>query len=169
MWFIGAPVSLAADEGEVVPAGAGLVVTRSGDRHLTLVFLGRVPDADVLATWAAVPELGLPSTVDARRWERFGRSAIALVVSDDELLDAAAAMCHDAAEGLIHLRRPSPFRPHVTMARVPRRARAPTSRALRDWPLPARPIELGTLTLFRSRTEPTGDRYERVMQRHVTG
>jgi 2'-5' RNA ligase len=170
VWFIGVPMSLGADERELVPASADLVATRAADRHLTLVFLGRAPDHDVATVWQSVPALGLPSTVDAHRWERFGRSAIALVVSDDDgLLDAAATVCHDAADGLIEVRRPSPFRPHVTMARVPRRARPPSSGALRGWPLPASPLEVGALTLFRSRTDPGTDRYEIVEQLPGTG
>jgi 2'-5' RNA ligase len=166
VWFIGAPVSLAAEDDDLVPARPDLVATRPGDRHLTLAFLGPAPDEHARALWSSLPPVVLPDASRALRWERLGRSAIALEVSDDDrLLTAAAAACYDAADGLIELVPPSPFRPHVTMARVPRRSRPPSSRVLSELPLPSSALEVGSLTLFRTRTQREGDRYERVEQR----
>jgi 2'-5' RNA ligase len=165
-WFIGVPVVLQPEDADLPPAAPGVVALGAADRHVTLAFLGHAADEAVMAIWARMPALALPATVRARRWERFGRRAIALVVwDDDDRLDAAAAASHRAAEASIELRSPSPFRPHVTMARIGRRARPPTSRALRDWPLPARPLAVGALTLFRSRREPSRGRYEAVERR----
>ena len=116
--------------------------------------------------WRSVPVLDLPSQARAVRWERFGRSAIALVVADkDGRLGAAADACHGAAAPLIELRPPSPFRPHVTMARVRRRARPPSAAVLRAWTVPQAGLQLGPLTLFRSRVDPGDDRYEVVAHR----
>ncbi|MGH9084992.1 MAG: 2'-5' RNA ligase family protein [Acidimicrobiales bacterium] len=164
MWFVGAPLVFGDDDG-LVPPGADVVPIRPSDRHVTLVFLGRVPDAAALQVWRSVPPLRLPAEVCGVRWERFGRSALALELSDDDgLLAVAADRCHDAAEGVVEVQRHPVYRPHVTMARVSRRSRPPSGRALREWPLPSGPIAVGVPTLFRSRPQPTEDRYEPVDQ-----
>jgi 2'-5' RNA ligase len=164
VWFVGAPV-LFGGSGVLVPADTEVVATREADRHITLVFLGRVPEEDVMRFWGSLPQLDLPARTRPLRWERFGRSAIALALADDDgLLSTAAGACHDAAEGLIGVRRPPEHRPHVTMARVPRRSRPPAPQALRAWPVPPGPLDVGLITLFRSRTGATGDRYEVVEQ-----
>jgi 2'-5' RNA ligase len=161
VWFVGAPVSFPEDPADLVPVDAEIVATSAGDRHITLVFLGRAPTDTVMQLWGALPPFGMPRQVRPLRWERFGRSAVALALADDDgLLAAAAEACHDAAEGLIEVRRPSEHRPHVTMARVPRRARPPRPQALSQWPVPAGPLDVGPVTLFRSRTDGSGDRYE---------
>ncbi len=166
VWFVGAPVTVAAADEPLVPEGAGLRATRSADRHLTLVFLGQVPDDTAQRVWRSIPPLRLPREVHARRWERFGKSALALELSDDDgLLDAAAARCHDAAaEVVVDLRRPPVFRPHVTMARVPRRGRPPTAHALRDWPVPSSGLQVGRPTLFHTAAPGSRDRYAVVAQ-----
>ncbi len=169
MWFIGAPVSLAGDP-DVVPSNTELRLTRPGDQHLTLVFLGRIPVETAMDCWSALPQLALPPQTRPRRWERFGRSAIALVVSDDDgLLRSAAEAGHDAVASLVELSRPSVFRPHVTMARVPRRARPPTAKVLQEWPVPSVPLDVGRTTLFRSTTGGSGDRYEVVEEQPQSG
>ena len=145
-------------------------VTRPGDRHLTLVFLGRIPVETVMDCWAALPPLVLPRQTRPRRWERLGQSAIALAISDDDgLLRSAADACHDAVASLVELRRPSVFRPHVTMARVPRRARPPTSTVLQEWPVPSAPLDVGRTTLFRPAAGGSGDRYEVVEEQPQSG
>ena len=117
-----------------------------------------------------LPELDLPTRVRPLEWQRFGRRAIALVVSDDDgLLRAAADACHDIAARLVEVRRPPEFRPHVTMARVPRRARPPTAPALREWAVPSARLDVGPATLFRSSNGETGDRYEVVEQQSRPG
>lgn len=171
MWFVGAPLHFATGDDALVPTDADVDVEpiRPGDRHVTLVFLGRVPDDTALQVWRAVPPLRLPSELRAVRWARFGRSALALELSDDDgLLASAAGLCEGAAEPLVALQRHPVYRPHVTMARVPRRSRPPSTRALEDWPLPAAPIAVGAPTLYRSNPQPTGDRYELVAQQPTT-
>jgi 2'-5' RNA ligase len=165
VWFVGAPVAFAADD-PLVPADADVRATRPADRHVTLVFLGRVPGDTARRVWRSIPPLRLPVEVHARRWERFGRSALALELSDDDgLLEAAAARCHDeAADVVVDLGRPAVFRPHVTMARVPRRGRPPSGRELRSWPVPSSALPVGRPTLFRTNPQSTGDRYEVVDQ-----
>jgi 2'-5' RNA ligase len=166
VWFVGAPVTFAADDEPLVPADADVRAIGSADRHVTLVFLGRVPDDTARRVWQSIAPLELPVEVQALRWERFGRSALALELSDgDGLLEAAAALCHDAAADVgIEVRRPAVFRPHVTMARVPRRGRPPRERDLRGWPVPSSALRVGRLTLFHSNPQSTGDRYDVVEQ-----
>jgi 2'-5' RNA ligase len=169
MWFVGAPVSFDDDAGELVPVDADVVAIRPADRHVTFAFLGQVEPEIVEQYWSSLPTLALPRRVHPRRWERFGRSAIALSLADDALLTAAADACHDAALGLIELRPSETFRPHVTLARVRRRARPPSPQALRRWVLPRDAIEVGRLTLFRSGTGARDDRYEHVAQQPPPG
>jgi 2'-5' RNA ligase len=162
VWFVGAPVSFAGDPLLAVPAGVEVVATRPADRHVTLVFLGRVPQESALDLWAALPPLTVPEHVGAVAWERFGRNAIALsVADDDDQLRAATDLCLDVAVAqLTDLTRPAGFRPHVTLGRIRKRARPPTPAALRGWPVPADPLHVGPPTLFRSRGRADGDRYE---------
>jgi 2'-5' RNA ligase len=166
VWFVGVPVTFAADDEPLVPADADVRALRPADRHVTLVFLGRVPDGAARRVWRSLPTLRLPVEVHALGWDRFGRSAVALGLSDDDgLLEAAATLCHDAAgDVVVDRRRPAVFRPHVTMARAPRRGRPPTERDLRRWPVPSSALQVGRPTLFRSNPRSTGDRYEVVEQ-----
>jgi 2'-5' RNA ligase len=138
----------------------------TGDRHVTLVFLGRVAEDTARRVWAALPTMTLPHERRALAWERFGRTAIALELADDDgLLEAAADACREASTGVDEGRPPERFRPHVTMARVARRARPPSPRALARWQLPAEPLRVGALTLFRAAQQSSGDRYEQVDHR----
>jgi 2'-5' RNA ligase len=166
VWFVGAPLTFAADDEPLVPADADVRATRPADRHVTLVFLGSVPEETARRVWQSIPPLELPADVRGLRWDRFGRSALALELSDDDgLLEAAAASCHDAAIAVVEdIRRPEVFRPHVTMARVPRRGRPPSTGGLRGWPVPSSALQVGRPTLFRSNPQPTGDRYDVVEQ-----
>ena len=148
-----------------MPDHAGLSATRVADRHVTLAFLGPVPDDDVSRCWASLPRLALPAAAAPTGWARFGRSAIVVTLADDDRqLIAAMDACHDAAAEVFDLRRPAEQRPHVTLARVRRRAKAPRPHVLRGWDVPAGPVEVGRVTLFRSRPSGSGDRYEVVEQ-----
>lgn len=168
MWFVGAPLAFASEDA-VVPPGADVVPIGPGDRHVTLVFLGRVADDTALQAWRSLPALRLPSEVRAMRWARFGRSALALELSDEGgLLAVAAGRCEGAAARLVAIQRHPVYRPHVTMARVPRRSRPPSARSLDEWPLPPGPIAVGVPTLYRSKTQPTDDRYEAVAQQPIS-
>jgi 2'-5' RNA ligase len=166
VWFVGAPVTVADADEPVAPTGAEVRAVRPGDRHVTLVFLGGVPVDTAQEVWRSIPLLRLPAEVRALRWARFGRSALALELSDaDGLFEGGATQCSDAATSVgIEVRPPPVFRPHVTIARVPRRGRPPTDRDLHEWPVPRSALQVGRLTLFRSNPASTGDRYEVVEQ-----
>jgi 2'-5' RNA ligase len=157
VWFVGAPVAL-VDERELPPLPGEVRWTSVADRHLTLRYLGRVDDDIAMSAWRAMPALDLPPTASVLRWARFGRSALALVLDDpDGRLAAAAATAHPDA--------PPPYRPHVTLGRIPRRERPPSPTAIARWPLPADVMRVGAPTLFRTRPPGDGDRYEPVVER----
>jgi len=162
VWFVGTPVSFADDPLLAVPAGVELVATRPADRHVTLVFLGRMPQESALDLWDALPPLTVPEHVGAVAWERFGRNAIALSVADgDDQLRAATDLCLGVAVAqLTDFTRPAGFRPHVTLGRIRKRAHPPTPAAMRGWTVPAELIQVGLPTLFRSRGRADGDRFE---------
>lgn len=165
MWFIGAPLAFEVADAELVPPDAEVVPVRPGDRHVTLVFLGGVPDDSALSIWRSLPDLRLPAEVRALGWARFGQSALALELSDEHgLLTVAAGRCDSAATAVVELQRHPHYRPHVTMARTPRRSRPPSARALAGWPMPSQPIAVGAPTLYRTKPQPGSDRYERVAQ-----
>lgn len=165
MWFVGAPLSFDDDDDQLVPLEAGVTPVRPADRHVTLVFLGGVPDGTATQVWRSLPTLRLPPEVRALGWARFGATALALELSDqDGLLAVAAGRSAGVAESLVDLQRHPTYRPHVTMARVPRRVRPPGARALHGWPVPEEPIAVGAVTLYRTKPQPGGNRYEIVAE-----
>jgi 2'-5' RNA ligase len=165
VWFVGAHVGF-GDDPAAVPPSPAVVPTRPGDRHVTLVYLGPVPEEDADGLWRALPALALPEQTAARAWALFGRRAIAVTLTDDDgRLETAADACIALARSrLPQLRPPARFRPHVTLGRVGRRATPPSRAAVRTWPLPARPLTVGRPTLFRTAADRSGDRYEVVAQ-----
>lgn len=165
VWFVGAPVSFEGALDEGFSRSDAIVPTRPGDRHLTLVYLGRVPTDDVMRVWRALPQLALPDHGRPLGWERFGRRAIALSLADDDgRLRSAAEVCFDVADArLPQFDRPASFRAHVTLGRVRKQAKPPTSTTLGAWIVPPA-VDLGPPTLFRLDEQSTGDRYERVEQ-----
>ena len=166
VWFIGTPVALPPGDPDPVPSEAHVRPLLPPDRHVTVVFLGNVPDDTAQAGWQALPELSLPAEASAQRWARFGRSALALELADDDgRWEDAAVTAVEAVTSLVTVRSPSPFRPHVTMARVPRRAKPPTASALARWALPIQPLRVGPLTLFHSAPSGSERRYVAVEQR----
>ena len=133
---------------------------------MTLLFLGRRPEDAVRSLWASLPSLGVPEQARAVGWERFGRRALALALADDDgrWRTAAGEAAAIAAQQLPDLAVPADFRPHVTVGRLPKAARPPTSHVMGRWPVPTGPLGVGPPALFRSRDDPTGDRYEVVAQ-----
>ena len=148
------------------PDVAGLRWTRRDQWHVTVRFLGSVPDAgpvhDALAAVAAsavTTEAVLGPTVD-----RFGRRVLQVPVSGLEPLAAAVVA---ATTGMGRPPDDRPFAGHVTLARVSGRGsldlRPLTGAAVSArWPV-------GEMSLMRSRLSPAGARYEVVSAFGLSG
>ncbi len=149
--------------------------------HLTLRFLGQTPAAAVdgieaamreaaAATPAQTPRLGRLELNNRRRpralWVELGDGAAALARLAERLA-AALAERGLAPEG-------RPFRPHLTLARVPPRLRsadrATLARLLTTTRAPAPlPLPVTALALMESRLGPAGARYARRSQATLRG
>lgn len=157
----------------LAPAWAGEKWVPAANLHVTLRFLGDVPDGDVpaLASAAADALCGLRAPVltpDGVRTVPSPRSARMLwgVMVDED--GAAAAI----AEALASATAPfaaegddKPFRAHVTLvrARTPRHAPAEALAAAdAQVRASARPMSVPCVTLFSSDLAPGGPRYETI-------
>jgi 2'-5' RNA ligase len=133
------------------------------DLHLTLCFLGDVPEARV----ATVQEVASDITAHHSRlsltrldcWER--SRVLCLLPEQDDALRAVGELARSidaAARGAGIAPDAKPFRPHVTVARkVP-----PAASRARRWPEPlAAPLPFTTdgFVLLQSAPEPDGPRY----------
>jgi 2'-5' RNA ligase len=99
-----------------LPSSAPL--TRTDKWHLTLVFLGEVPDASVdrlTGALAAVPSTG-PFTLRLRGTGRFGKVAWAAVDGDLPRLTALRETARTAADAAGFPSDPRPFTPHLTVS-----------------------------------------------------
>lgn len=132
--------------------------------HATLCFLGwrSQRDVEAIATACgvlagrALPELSLGEAIWLPR-RRPRVLAVALVDSGGALADAQAALAAELAAGGWYDAGERPFLAHVTVARAGRGVRAPRA------PLPAPPqlrYRAPGVTLYRSRLERSGARYE---------
>jgi 2'-5' RNA ligase len=133
----------------------GLRWTRRDQWHVTLRFLGPVPDAAPVAE--ALSGLDLPSSaaVLGPAVDRFGRRILHVPVAG---LEAVAAGVVGATERLGQPPDDRPFHGHITLARVADRARVDLQ------PLTGRAVHakwrVGTICLVESRLSPAGARYE---------
>ena len=139
--------------------------------HLTLKFLGDVPDAGVPALCDALREVRLdgPMTLSATRLECFPpRGPVRVIAAGLEegggvgRLPRLHAETEAACAGLGFPREGRPYRPHVTLARaripVPASRRAPLEELTASaWPGPA--FTAGEFCLIESRLKPTGAEY----------
>jgi 2'-5' RNA ligase len=133
--------------------------------HLTLAFLGEVERVDAVV--ATVLPLAAPvGDLAARRPVLLGRgSALAVELTDGD--GACAALARRVGKALaaagLHTPERRRFRPHVTVARVPRGAPVPPVRELAPLPEAARaPFAATALTVFSSALSPRGARYTAV-------
>ncbi len=148
------------------PDVPGLRWTRRHQWHVTLRFLGRLPDpAPVVQALAAVAsaavatEAVLGPTVD-----RFGRRVLHVPVSG---LDQLAAAVLSATSGLGRPPDDRPFTGHVTLARVAE-GKSVDLRPLTGASVSARwPVD--EIALVRSDLSPAGARYEVVARFGLSG
>lgn len=134
--------------------------------HVTLVFLGYLPQKDIerVATAAVGAVRGLRAPLfqvrEVRSVPPRNPRLFALDLADeDERGSSVQAAAADALERE-RLYRPEkrPFWPHITVARVRRGERRVPALDAPD--LPSEPFVAGRLTLYRSHLSPRGARYE---------
>ena len=131
--------------------------------HVTLAFLGRRPEADVETISRVLREAAGPPPQLALGTALLlpPRRARVLTVSLADRDGTLAALQGRVSDGLeaagVFVPEKRPFRPHVTVARLRPRERAPRSVVAEPAPLE---LKAGTLTLFVSRLHPSGARYE---------
>jgi 2'-5' RNA ligase len=131
--------------------------------HLTLAFLGRRPVGDVTVVSSVLHDAPEPAPrlVLAGGLLLPPRRARVLCASledpDGTLLDLQSRVSDELTAAGVYTPEKRPFRPHVTVARLRPRARAP--RSVTESP---EPLEFagGPLTLFESRLHPSGAHYE---------
>ena len=134
--------------------------------HLTLHFLGDVPEAEVSPLDAALAGVeGRAFSLAVGRLGAFpnSRSARVLVaeVSAPSELAALHARIGAALEGLGMATERRPFRPHFTLARL----KAPEREAVRAFlvqPVPALSFAVEAFHLYQSRLHPKGAEYTRL-------
>jgi len=146
-----------------MPLVAGLRAVAPEALHVTLAFLGWRPLADAEAAGDVLAARAAPVGVlgwGGALWLPRRRPRVLAVALEDPagaLGRVQAAVEAGLAEALAHAPESRPFLPHVTVARVPRGARAGG-----DPPAgpPARRFAVGSLTLYRSHPVAGGARYE---------
>jgi 2'-5' RNA ligase len=145
--------------------------TDSNGLHLTLKFLGEIDTSQVQPVADALQQVGARNERLELRITGFGafpslRRASVLwvgVTADPRLL----ALQRDVEESLALLGYPAeqrPFRPHLTVARTQRGARAPDVSRLADQFDYDRNVAVHTVDLMSSRPGPGGSRYEALVQ-----
>jgi 2'-5' RNA ligase len=131
--------------------------------HVTLAFLGSRPPGDVATiepVIAAEDGQSAPRLAFKRVLGLPPRRARVLTVEledrDGTLEVLQARIAHDLAAAGVYTPETRAFRPHVTVARLRPRMRAP-----RDAPeLGPHAFAASSITLYRSQTHPTGARYQ---------
>ena len=137
------------------PDTEGLRWTRRDQWHVTLRFLGSVPDAAPVVEALRALDLPVAEAVLGPAVDRFGRRILHVPVAG---LDAIAAGVVGATAGLGRPPDDRPFRGHITVARVAERARVDLG------PLTRSAVEarwrVDAICLVESRLSPAGARYE---------
>ena len=137
------------------PEVKGLRWTRRDQWHVTLRFLGPVPDVAPVTEALSGLALSAAEAVLGPAVDRFGRRILHVPVAG---LDAIAAGVVGATTGLGRPPEDRPFAGHITLARVADRARVDL-RPLAGSAIEAR-WRADALCLVESRLSPAGARYE---------
>lgn len=144
--------------------GRNLRPIEPGNMHLTLIFLGQRGEAEISLIASVLDEFAdqAPAlAIGAPVWlPRRNPRAFAVEVRP---LDAALARVQSgivsSLGGVLDLREPRSFHPHITVARLPR-----TFRARREPPPPTPQLEFEaeSLSIYRSHLRPEGAEYEAI-------
>lgn len=163
-----ARAALAVWRDEALGGQAGLRLVPAQSLHVTLVFLGHRPEAEIepiAGSLGAVARLTAPVLwpVGIQAVPRRRPRLLALELDDPEgragAVQAAASGALEAQE--LHAPERRPFWPHVTLARVRGQRRDEPSPALGpEAGRPEGPLRFEHVTLYRSHLDPGGARYE---------
>lgn len=143
---------------------------RAENLHVTLKFLGEVPDGQVPAVCDALKGVAVPGPLrlNVQGVTFFPpRGPIRVFVAevggpDMQPLCALQAAVEHALEAVGFPREGRPFRPHVTLARARRERRVPAvaRKLVAEHPLPAgEPFDVDAFVLMRSELKPMGAIY----------
>jgi RNA 2',3'-cyclic 3'-phosphodiesterase len=165
----GARADLAAWRQEALGGRDELRLVDSQALHMTLVFLGHLPEEEIpriaALVRAAVPDGPAPrlTAVGMKPVPPRHPRLFALDLADaDSRAGEVQASVSDALEAAgLYEPEKRPFWPHVTLARVRKGARAALIEAP---PPPAEPWDAAAVTLYRSRLSRAGAQYEPLEQ-----
>jgi len=149
---------------DVLRLAAGLRAVPPEALHVTLCFLGWRGESEIRAianACAAVtcePPVGL-RLGDVKWLPARGARVLAVGIEDctGALMRVQATLSKALQAGSWYAPEPRPFLAHVTVARVQKGARPPSSALASPSPVA---MKASTITLFRSRLGPSGARYE---------
>jgi 2'-5' RNA ligase len=152
-------------------APGGVRRVPAANLHLTLAFLGSRSPADAALVAAQLagpaPDVGMLATAGAL-WlppRRPGVLAVALRAGGTGLAELRAELVAELAASIGFEPERRPFRPHVTVGRVPRATRLAASEL--DPPAPELAFASPALTLYRSHAGGRGARYEPLATRSL--
>lgn len=166
------PPDIAAAAARVLPASGALRHVRAENMHVTLAFLGAVPDDRLAAAVAAVRSAGARQRSFTASVDRLGRfpehdgvpRVVWLGIGDGA--DALGALASSVRDELRARELPfdaKPFEPHVTLARVRDGADRADARAVADAldhaRFPATRFAVNGFALVESHLTPQGPRY----------
>ena len=157
------------------PESTGWRWARPEGVHLTMRFLGEVPDARVereAVEWRRIAASCTPALLELAGMGAFPRSSRPRVlwvgvreIAPGEALQVLARRLEEGARSLAFSAEERAFSPHLTLARAERGGHRSMPAAV---PVPALRLRADELTLFRSRLERGGARYE-ALQRFPLG
>jgi 2'-5' RNA ligase len=150
---------------DAIPDGVSWV--KPANLHMTMKFLGEVPDQRVPAivdalraiTWHGALRLSTgPAAVMPPRGP--GRVLVVDVEGEVDGLESLAATIDDACATAGFEREGHPFRPHLTLGRLRPPRRLPPN-AIANVDAPAVPVTVTEFVLIQSQLNPTGSIYTR--------
>lgn len=168
--------ALAAWREAALAGQAGLRLVPAESLHVTLVFLGHRPEAEIepiAGSLAVLAGLSAPVLwpVGIEALPRRRPRLLALDLDDPEgragAVQAAAAGALEARE--LHAPERRPFWPHLSLARVRGRRRGEPTPALppAEAGRPEGPLRFEHVTLYRSHLAPGGARYETLVRHRL--
>jgi RNA 2',3'-cyclic 3'-phosphodiesterase len=147
----------------------GVKPVRPENLHVTLKFLGEVPDPRLEEVREALEPVRLPGPIELHAEgvtffppRGLIRVFVALLAGDVDRLATLYAEAEAALEPLGFAREQRPFKPHVTLARADHRRKIPgvcRQLVVKTPPPRGDPFTVDSFVLFQSRLKPGGSEY----------